>query len=334
MVFCSSSHCGSMVWLRRYAKLLLPLAVAGLALAQPQQAMQQAPDCGPWYFQTSADGNSTVVLNGAGDNRFIGCTSWTVAYSSTGFTGVSLTFQSAPGATAIGTWVSFAGTTDSGTNPMVSTSGGTSTFSNPTNVAISFVRLNVDVTGTGTVSAVYYGFRTGPSAGGGGGGGGTISCDAPGCVVIGPEAPGAAATEDPVQVSGVNPDGEVERFLLDANGRAQTSALEACPNTLRVNVAATGPTEVIPLTAGQTIRVCGFTVGVDAGGAIDMSFVYGTGANCGTGTTTLAGPFDQITAFGPTFSQGAPLTVPEGNALCLTNSAATAVTGVVIYAKY
>lgn len=318
-----------MVLLRRYTKLFLSLAIASCAFAQ---APQQAPDCGPWYLPTtSTDATSTVALNGAGDNRAIGCDTWTVMYQSTGFGAVSLEFQSAPGVTAIGAWGAFAGSTVTGANPMVSTSGGTSTFSNPTNVAIAFVRLNADVTGVGTLSAVFYGYRTGSSGGGGGGGGG--GCTNP-CVVIGPEAPGAAATEDPVQVSGVNEGGDVTRILTDDNGRTQTTALETCPNTLRVNVAATGPTEVIPLTAGQTIRVCNFTVAVDAGGLIDMSFVYGTGVACGTGTTTIAGPYDQITYFGPTFSQGAPLTIPAGNALCLTNSAATAITGVVIYAKY
>ena len=192
--------------------------------------------------------------------------------------------------------------------------------------------------------------------------------------MIGPEAVGDPATEDPVQVSGVDPSGDVTRPLLDSGGRVPPALASvagadgisntvptpttesgvqlyarnfpylfngtgndrqfSCPNTLRVNVAATGPTEVIPLTAGQTIRVCNFTASVDAGAALDVSFVYGTGANCATGTTTIAGPFDQITSFGPTFSQGAPLTIPVGNALCLTNSAATAFTGVVIYAKY
>lgn len=369
MVLCNPSGSRRMVLLRRYTQLLLSLAIASCAFAQ---APQQAPDCGPWYLPaTSTDATSTVALGGSGDNRAIGCDTWTVMYQSTGFTGVSLTFQSAPGVTAIGTWVSFAGTTDTGANPMVSTSGGTSTYSNPTNVAIAFVRLNADVTGTGTLSAVFYGYRTGSSGGGGGGGG--SGCTNP-CIVIGPEAPGAAATEDPVQVSGVDMGGDIRRLLTDGTGGIAPAAAAGadadgvsnsqvhfqdgfandiythnmpyvfngstwdrqfkCSNTLRVNVAATGPTEVIPLTAGQTIRVCSFTVAVDAGGLIDMSFVYGTGVACGTGTTTIAGPYDQITYFGPTFSQEAPLTIPAGNALCLTNSAATAVTGVVIYAKY
>jgi hypothetical protein len=348
------------------AILILLMLSAGLAFGQAEPI---APDCGPWYFQTSAAGSSTVVLNGAGDNRFQGCSNWTVRYASTGFTGLTLTFQSAPGSTAIGTWVTFAGTTETGGNPMTNTVGAESTFSNPTTGAISFVRLTLSgLTGSGTVSAMFYGYREWPTGGGGGSG-----CTNP-CVVIGPEAPGAPATEDPVQVSGVDPSGDVTRILLDAAGRTPptlasvagadgvsntvaTPTTEAgaqlynrifpywfngttndrqfsCTNTLPVSVAATGPTEVIPLTAGQTIRVCNFTVSVDTGGALDVSFVYGTGADCGTGTTTIAGPYDQITSFGPTFTAQAPLTIPAGNALCLTNSAATALTGVVIYAKF
>jgi hypothetical protein len=107
----------------------------------------------------------------------------------------------------------------------------------------------------------------------------------------------------------------------------------ACINSDNVSVAATGPTEIVALGAGETIKVCNFSATVDAGGSLDVTFVYGTGTNCGTGTTTLAGPYDQITAL-DLWSKDAPLTVPDGNALCLTNSAGTAFTGVIVYAQY
>lgn len=107
----------------------------------------------------------------------------------------------------------------------------------------------------------------------------------------------------------------------------------SCANTLRVNVAATGPTEIIPLTMGQIIRICNINGTPDAATPLDVSIVYGTGTNCGTGTTTIAGPYDQITAMS-LFTKSEPLTIPVGNAVCLTNSAATAFTGSVIYAKF
>lgn len=107
----------------------------------------------------------------------------------------------------------------------------------------------------------------------------------------------------------------------------------SCPNSAAVSVAATGPTEIIALTAAQSIRICNFTGSVDAGGMLDVTIVRGTGTNCGTGTATVAGPYDQVT-FLNLFSPGAPLTVAAGNAVCLTNSAATALTGAVIYAKF
>jgi hypothetical protein len=79
--------------------------------------------------------------------------------------------------------------------------------------------------------------------------------------------------------------------------------------------------------------VCNFNGTVDGGNSLDISFVTGTGTNCGTGTDTIAGPYDNITAV-DLFHIGAPLTLPAGEALCLTNSGTTAFTGVVIYAVY
>jgi len=193
------------------------------------------------------------------------------------------------------------------------------------------------------------------------------------CIVIGPAADGAAVSGNPVRIAGKDPSGNTQDILTNsagnpvpsndaiagADGVSNTVSTPSnsvgvqvynrifpylfngatndrdfsCPNTLRVNVAATGPTEIIPLTGGQTIRVCSFSATTAAAAALDVSFVNGTGANCGTGTATLAGTYSAITAL-DLFSKDAPLTVPSGNALCLTNSAATALTGVVIFAKY
>lgn len=58
-----------------------------------------------------------------------------------------------------------------------------------------------------------------------------------------------------------------------------------------------------------------------SGGTVNVTFKYGTGSNCGTGTTTLDGPWPVIAQAG--FSEaGSPvMVVPSGQALCVTTDA-------------
>jgi len=152
---------GGMTTLRHLGCLILFL---GGLCAQPAQKV--GPDCGPYFFTASASG---VISGAAGriDNLFNGaqCFSWTVSYSSTGFSGVSAALQStvdnggvpyAPG------WGSFAGTVLSGTNPLTSTTSASATFLG----YYPWLRINVtSVTGSGLISGQVYGysFRSGGS---------------------------------------------------------------------------------------------------------------------------------------------------------------------------
>jgi hypothetical protein len=105
-----------------------------------------------------------------------------------------------------------------------------------------------------------------------------------------------------------------------------------CPNSAVVNVTNT-TLELVPLTASQVIRVC--SIVLTAGTASSATIVYGTGTNCGTGTTSLTGAM--------ALGAGIPLNISSGNgsllrtasanALCLT-AGTNAVTGFVTYAKY
>lgn len=126
----------------------------------------QTPDCVKVFQFTSSGQFSTTI-----DNRQQGCTDkWTVAYQSTGFSAVSLTFESASGAVSSGTFSAFSGSTVTGSNPMTSTSGTVSTFSG----YAGWLRVKLtSATGSGTLTGVLYGYKT--NLGGGGGTGGT--CD-------------------------------------------------------------------------------------------------------------------------------------------------------------
>lgn len=113
----------------------------------------------------------------------------------------------------------------------------------------------------------------------------------------------------------------------------QLYPITACSSSAVVTVSAAATTELVALTASQSIRVCSFALSISLTGS--AQFVYGTGTNCGSGTTNLTGAFSILT--GVTSSQGAGFgelfKTAASNALCLTATVGN-VTGVISYAKY
>lgn len=152
------------------------LMIAALALGQATQNTTIQPDC--WIpFTVTAAGNFpvSVAANGPGDNRTKGCAAWTLMYQSTGLTGVSVTLQSGSSPTTTVSFGSFAGTVSMGyANPIVSDTGGSLQATNGT-ADISWVRVSVAATGSGTLNGVLYGFRNSSAAVSGGGGGACTS---------------------------------------------------------------------------------------------------------------------------------------------------------------
>lgn len=132
---------------------LCALVIFGVSLAKAQ-----APDC-VRYFMFDATG-STAYL----DNRQAGCTEWTLGYQSTGFSALSLAFQSASGALTPGSFSAYTGTTDLGANPNTNTTGAYSTFTG----YVGWVRVTLSSkTGTGNIVGVLYGYKSGYASGGG-----------------------------------------------------------------------------------------------------------------------------------------------------------------------
>lgn len=107
-----------------------------------------------------------------------------------------------------------------------------------------------------------------------------------------------------------------------------------CPNSAVVNVAAAATTQIVALSASTVIRVCSFVLTADTA-ATTATFVYGTGANCGTGTTAITGAMrlQDEGNISHTGGSGSALRGLAANALCLT-AATGAVTGFVTYAQY
>lgn len=107
-----------------------------------------------------------------------------------------------------------------------------------------------------------------------------------------------------------------------------------CASSAVVNVSAAATTEIVALTASQVIRVCSFVLTGDTA-ATTATFVYGTGTNCGTGTTSLTGAMrmQDEGSISASAANGSLIRTASANALCLT-AATGAVTGFVSYAKF
>lgn len=110
--------------------------------------------------------------------------------------------------------------------------------------------------------------------------------------------------------------------------------MTACNSSAAVSVGPGTTVELVSLTASRAVRVCAFTIDADTA-ASTAQFVYGTGTNCGTGTTNLTGAY--ALGVGQSVNVGSGLgelfKTAAGNALCLTAVTGT-IAGHVSYAKY
>lgn len=160
-------------------KVSLLLLLFG-GIAWPQQPQPVPPDCVVNINLTAA---GSAPSTAGFSNVAVGCDTWTLVYTSTGFTGLTLTFESAPtGPLTAGTFGTYTGTTVKGSNPLTATDQGIATFTNlgMSPVATPWVRVTLSgLTGSGRVSGVLYGYKTGYTAGNGGGGGGGGGTPAP-----------------------------------------------------------------------------------------------------------------------------------------------------------
>lgn len=347
--------------------VLARLAIASIALfIGGGRLMAQAPDC-VQFFTFTAVGNTATV-----DNRQTGCANWTMVYESETFSAISLVFQSAPGATSPGTFVTYSGTVVSGSNPATNTTLGTTVF----NGYVGWWRVRLaSVTGTGTVRGSLYGYRTGFSS--------LIPPVAPGsscagtamtpCVVDGPVASGSPPTQAPVYVAGF--DGtNTQPFRTDTTGRpindplgAATAQADgtsntptipfvngvaaflpvlnklfngatwdrqlACPNTVIVDDSTMGNVQIIALSGTTQVRICKMTLTTAAGVAVQLT--QGTGSNCAGATANLSGLYQAVTAIAEDFiADQSPLVGIAGNAVCLNLGAGTRTTGQVSYAQF
>jgi hypothetical protein len=292
---------------------LLAMCVFALsALAQQSNVVVQ-PDVSFNFGPLTATGTVQYPVS----TWTMGIKYWRFSYQSTGFTGVSIQLEAAPdNFGSPGTWVIFPGSAISGTNPQTSTAGGLTSFSVTPNIVDPWIRINLtSAVGTGAIQGRVMGYRVNPDGGSGTGCPGTSATP---CDVQGVTATGAAATENP---------------LLDGalDGSGNKAPLTLGTNSAALSLSASGLTQIVALSGSTVIRVSHISVGFTS--AVNFQLEYGTGTNCGTGTTALTGVYVGIVAIALDFDLD-PLLVPAGKALCANLGAAITGGGLVKYAQY
>lgn len=108
----------------------------------------------------------------------------------------------------------------------------------------------------------------------------------------------------------------------------------AASNAAIIAVSSNTTSELVALVAGKRIYVTSWDLISSAAGT--FKFVYGTGTNCGTGTTDLTGTYTvgTSTVFTKGNGLGMLLVVPVSNALCYTSGASIAAQGTVSYVQF
>lgn len=112
------------------------------------------------------------------------------------------------------------------------------------------------------------------------------------------------------------------------------SGIVACDSHALLNMTTATTTEIVALTASQSIYVC--SILVSSAGTSTVTVQRGTGTNCGTGTAAMSAGHELTAQVG--YARGSGLgTIMRGtasNALCITSSAAVNVHIDVSYAKF
>lgn len=105
-------------------------------------------------------------------------------------------------------------------------------------------------------------------------------------------------------------------------------------NSAPVNISTATTTQIVGLVSGKKIYVLNYAL--IAGAADNVTFEYGTGTNCATGTTALSGALPIAANGGATDGGGLGpiLIVPAGNALCILTSAAVQLSGHLAYTQF
>jgi hypothetical protein len=316
--------------------VLVAALLAGPLFLQSQKAQGQplttpvnvAPDC-LIFFDFTAD-----AVSASFDNRFIGCKTWYVAYTSTGFPALTLTFQSAPDNGGVaGAWGAFGGAVVEGVNPNVA-------VTQASTIMYGYfpwqrIALTGSVAGAGRrIRGTFYGYRQVPVS--------TVILSGLSTVTANQGTPAVQANRWPVQLSdGANPQGLVANPLFTrlsdgtnpfgtTTNPLYTAASPTCTNKATVTLTGAGAAQVVALSAGKSIKVCHLSLSAES--PVDVQLVEGTGANCVTGPANVTGLYRSVLGMALDFGVS-PLTGSASQALCISLGTAVNVGGVLTYAQ-
>lgn len=105
-------------------------------------------------------------------------------------------------------------------------------------------------------------------------------------------------------------------------------------NSVAISISTATTTQLVALDTAKTIYVTSWDI--IAGGTGNFTLVYGSGSNCGTGTTSLTGAYPLTAQAGISKGTGTGIViaVPKGKALCATTSQAVQMSGSVSYVQF
>lgn len=116
-------------------------------------------------------------------------------------------------------------------------------------------------------------------------------------------------------------------------GSSFMNAIVQAEHSVPINISTGTTTQLIALVTSAKIYISSWDVIANGTGNIELE--YGTGSNCGTGTTALTGNYNLTAQAGISKGGGlgSILVVPAGNALCALTSAAVGMAGSVSYTQ-
>lgn len=119
-----------------------------------------------------------------------------------------------------------------------------------------------------------------------------------------------------------------------AAGTAALTGLISCNNSVKIDTASSGNVELVALTSGETVYVCGYEL--VAAGTVSVQWITGTGTACATNEFDESGAMPLIANSGivsrSPFYTG--LSGGAGDAFCIELSAAVQVSGILYYTKF
>jgi hypothetical protein len=155
------------------------------------------------------------------------------------------------------------------------------------------------------------------------GNGSPVQCDNAGNVLVNVKA-----------ITGQNANGQAVMASSAPITIATDQRVSNASSSVAINVSTATTTQLVALSGSTSIYVTSFDV--IAGGTGNITFEYGTGTACATGTTVLTGAYPLVAQAGISKGAGigAILKVPSGNALCVLTSAAVQMSGSVSYQQF